>query len=962
MGLAGLAVDQNVNIAPLVGDQGEPTIAVDPADTNDLFAAWNTNTGVPGPNFVGLYGAYSVDGGKTWHARNIATGADGLPQAWSDPSVAFDQFGNLFITYLDISQNAIDLGWSTNGGQSFSTLAQVPGGTDQPTVATGPGGLLDNGTTSPGAVWVSYLSSTGNMAAFGAAISGSGAILGPAAVSFITAPIQVPGSNPGNFGDIAVGPLGQVVVAFQRTGTGAGPSTIFTSENPLGLRAARAFQAAPVEVLTTNVGDLTPLNAYPYRAGRLAGGQPGVGIDAETGLAFDLSNGPNRGRLYLVYTTRSNVNPTNWATTIDVVYSDQDGQTTASWSSPVLVTDSGNSNSEFFPRIAVDDSSSDPGTVAVSWLDARNDPNDQAVEEYAAVSVDGGSEFSANEQIAAAPSDAVAIADPNQFGDYMGLTFYGGSFYPIWADNSNSTGDNPNPNNPSPALAQYKRSSDIYTARVTLLGAGTYTVSEVEQPGWTQTDPGGAGTHVVTLAAGQTVTGVNFGNFQDPVITGQAFWDLAGNGVNDPGDPALSGWTIRLSDSTGVIATTTTDSSGNYVFTVDAPNNYTISEQVPTGWRETLPATPGTYTVTVADKTSGETYASKDFGNIPVPSTISGTVYNDLNDDGKRDTGDPGLAGLTVFLDLHGDGILHPDDPKAVTDGNGNYGIVVPATGVYHVREVLPQGFTQTTSNPSAITITSLNGPSFGSVNFGNFVLGTISGEVFRQETDSPRGAAIGLLGWTVYIDSNGDGKLEPGDPTAVTDSDGFYQFTGLAAGTYTIREVLMPGYLLSSPAASAGSSYKVTLSASGTIVQDQNFGNALGPNPIVESLTPNVTTIADAQVGSATFKLSIIYSDVMNSAVAPTINFSPSVSSTLTFASGSWDLTDTVYTAFYNVASASVGVSGVAVTITGTRMRMATLSSVSPKALRLPSAPSGSFLHRLHHLRHLHRLHRLPW
>ena len=801
VGLAGLAVENNVNIAPLVGDQGEPAIAVDPTDTNRLFAVWNTTTGVPGPNFVGLYGAYSVDGGKTWHARNIATGADGLPQAWSDPSVAFDQFGNLFITYLDISRNAIDLGWSTNGGQTFSTLAQVPGGADQPTVATGSGGLLDNGTTSPGTVWVSYLDSHGNMAAFGAAINGSGAVLGAAAVRFVTAPIEVPGSNPGNFGDIAVGPLGQVVVAFQRTGTGAGPSTIFTSENALGLRTARAFQA-PVAVLTTDVGDLTPIPAYPFRAGRLANNQPGVGIDAETGLAYDLSNGPNRGRLYLVYTDRANVNPATTGTTIDVVYSDLDGQTTASWSSPVSVTGGGNGNSEFFPRIAVDASNSDPGTVAVSWLDARNDPNNQAVEEFAAVSVDGGDNFSANEQIAAAPSDAVAIVDPNQFGDYLGLTFYGGSFYPIWADNSNSTGDNPNPNNPNPALAQYKSDSNIYTARVTLLGAGTYTVSEVEQPGWTQTFPSGAGTHVVTLTAGQTASGLNFGNFKDPVITGQAFWDLAGNGVKDPGDPALPGWTVRLSEGGGVIATTTTNASGIYQFIVAAPGTYTVSELLPGGWRETLPGSPGTYTVAVADKTSGEAYASKDFGNIPIPSTISGTVFNDLNNNGKRDTGDPGLAGLTVFLDLHGDGILHSDDPTAVTDGNGNFAFVAQATGVYHVREVLPAGVKQTTTNPGAITITSLTGPSFGSVNFGNFLLGTISGEVFRQETDSPRGAAIGLAGWTVYIDTNGDGKLEPGEPTALTNSGGFYTFTGLAPGTYTIREVLMPGYLLSSPTA----------------------------------------------------------------------------------------------------------------------------------------------------------------
>jgi hypothetical protein len=196
--------------------------------------------------------------------------------------------------------------------------------------------------------------------------------------------------------------------------------------------------------------------------------------------------------------------------------------------------------------------------------------------------------------------------------------------------------------------------------------------------------------------------------------------------------------------------------------------------------------------------------------------------------------------------------------------------------------------------------------------------VGTISGEVFRQETDSPRGAAIGLPGWTVYIDSNGDGKPEPGEPTAQTNSAGFYQFTGLATGTYTVREVLMPGYLLSSPTASAGSSYTVTVSTSGTTVQDQNFGNALGPNPIVESLSPNVRTIADAQVGTSTFKLVIGYSDVMNPAIAPTIGFSPSVSSTLSFESGSWNITGTDYTAVYNVANSGVKTTSIRVSVSG--------------------------------------------
>src|SRR5262249_16764114 len=46
------------------------------------------------------------------------------------------------------------------------------------------------------------------------------------------------------------------------------------------------------------------------------------------------------------------------------------------------------------------------------------------------------------------------------FGDYSGLAFHAGTFYPCWADNSNSTGDNPN--GTLSAL-------DIYTAAVSLI-------------------------------------------------------------------------------------------------------------------------------------------------------------------------------------------------------------------------------------------------------------------------------------------------------------------------------------------------------------------------------------------------------------------------------------------------------------------------------------------------------------
>ncbi len=48
----------------------------------------------------------------------------------------------------------------------------------------------------------------------------------------------------------------------------------------------------------------------------------------------------------------------------------------------------------------------------------------------------------------------------------------------------------------------------------TALTPGTYTVYEGLQSGWTQTHPGGAGTHTVTIQAEQPLPSIVFGNRQ----------------------------------------------------------------------------------------------------------------------------------------------------------------------------------------------------------------------------------------------------------------------------------------------------------------------------------------------------------------------------------------------------------------------------------------------------------------
>ncbi|MCY2963358.1 MAG: Ig-like domain-containing protein, partial [Planctomycetota bacterium] len=59
------------------------------------------------------------------------------------------------------------------------------------------------------------------------------------------------------------------------------------------------------------------------------------------------------------------------------------------------------------------------------------------------------------------------------------------------------------------------------------------------------------------------------------------------------------------------------------------------------------------------------------------------------------------------------------------------------------------------------------------------------------------------LVGWTVFLDSNQNGALEPGELTTVTDLNGAYRFTGLPAGVYTVAEVLPDGWKQTFPGTS---------------------------------------------------------------------------------------------------------------------------------------------------------------
>ncbi|MDO8559606.1 MAG: SdrD B-like domain-containing protein [bacterium] len=250
---------------------------------------------------------------------------------------------------------------------------------------------------------------------------------------------------------------------------------------------------------------------------------------------------------------------------------------------------------------------------------------------------------------------------------------------------------------------------------------------------------------------------------------------------------------------------------------------------------------------------------------------LSGAKFNDLDGDGIRDAGEPGLENWVIELkrgpytpefDYNGNGFNDSNDygvledvivdgascpagtqcdfnndgstalpsgdlgdfqdwlaardlGNQVTDVNGNYQFGNLTFGDYIVTEAPQNGWVSTTDESVAVYI----GTCATTVDFGN-----------RQE-EEPKGS----LGGKKWLDTDHDGVLDAGEPPIagwnitlsgdavgvdVTDANGDYEFLGLDAGNYTVTEETRSGWTNSTPTSIA------TTLTQGEHKTGLNFGN----------------------------------------------------------------------------------------------------------------------------------------
>jgi hypothetical protein len=108
-------------------------------------------------------------------------------------------------------------------------------------------------------------------------------------------------------------------------------------------------------------------------------------------------------------------------------------------------------------------------------------------------------------------------------------------------------------------------------------------------------------------------------------------------------------------------------------------------------------------------------------------SGVYGTKFHDLDGDGVRDAGEPGVAGWTIFLDTDGDGTLDAGENSTTTDAQGNYAFTSLPGGTYTVAESSQPAWFQT-SPRQVTTATFTNASSDGFTATGAWNLTTARG------------------------------------------------------------------------------------------------------------------------------------------------------------------------------------------------------------------------------------------
>lgn len=214
------------------------------------------------------------------------------------------------------------------------------------------------------------------------------------------------------------------------------------------------------------------------------------------------------------------------------------------------------------------------------------------------------------------------------------------------------------------------------------------------------------------------------------------------------------------------------------------------------------------------DVSQADEYVAGAFGSItqtPIVNTISGNVYEDVDGSETLTDEDVRLAGVTLTLyELGSDGTYSSTGITTTTDPMGYYAFENLFNGTYMVVETQPEGYDSVCANAGYIAgttsvstvrdvnaiykITLTGNQDSIQNNFGEFLPASLSGNVWL-DADMSNTYNTGdtlLKGVTIDLYNASGTKIA----TTTTDSEGHYEFLGLARGTYTVKETWPEEYI----------------------------------------------------------------------------------------------------------------------------------------------------------------------
>jgi len=323
----------------------------------------------------------------------------------------------------------------------------------------------------------------------------------------------------------------------------------------------------------------------------------------------------------------------------------------------------------------------------------------------------------------------------------------------------------------------------------------------------------------IRIASGTTAVDYDFCEHVPVSLSGFVYHDRNNDGQIDPEEEGIGGVTMVLLDAQGndldrhVTTSNDPDHRGFYRFDRLLAGTYGVRELQPADYLDGIdtPGDRGGAAENPGDRITGATLvggadgAFYNFGEL-LPGRIEGRVH--ASTDGDCEIGPDDILLANVRIDLFDDAgnRLATTD----TDQDGRYVFENLAPGRYQVFEHQPQGYFNgaphvgtaggRVGGTDRIIGIELQSTTVGrEYNFCEHVGVELSGYVYHDADDDGRFDVDeqGIGGVTLeLLDTNGNHTGMHVTTSPDRDALGYYEFTGLEAGTYGVRELQPAGYL----------------------------------------------------------------------------------------------------------------------------------------------------------------------